>query len=155
MARRRRRRGLAGVLDLDLGSPLKNVGLGAGLNIGGSLIGTRIPVVGGMLAKVPGGPGLGLALAVAAIQYFRGKKSTAIEIGVGGVIVSAPVLIAQSGFLPMGLVTADMGAVVPTVRMSDGSIRALTDGEIGGPEVAVTQGLGMDRVSVYQGGILQ
>lgn len=158
MAKHRRRRGLHGLLDLDLGTPLRNVGLGAGLNVGGSIIGPKIPVVGDFLTKIPGGPGLGLGLLAAAVAWFRGKKGPAMQIATGAIAVSALPLAEQFGLTKLGLISASynyqgLGAIVPTVRMGDGTMRQLTDGEYGGP--SVTQGLGMHPLEVMQGGILQ
>lgn len=158
MARRRRHRHLRGLIDLDMGSDKKNVLLGAGLNIGGNLIAKKVPTVGGFLAQIPvlgDSPGMALAAIAAAYNFFlKKKKATAINIIIGAALVSANELLVK--YLPsLSLITTDLSAVVPTVRMSDGTMRALTDGELGGPDVSVTQGLGMSRADVLQGGILQ
>lgn len=162
MAHRRYRRHLRGIVDVDMGSSKGNVLLGAGLNIAGSLVAVRIAPLANILSKIPiigDSPGLGIAVAAAAYNFFaKKKKGVAIDILTGAALVSAFPLLNRITQGTMGLVTTDFSAfsaIVPTVRMSDGTSRALSDGELGGPSVAVHQGLGFARADVLQGGILQ
>lgn len=156
---KRRRHGYRGLarkfLTFDLGTTQRNVALGAGLNVAGTVILDKIPVVGPALKRIPvigeAAPGLTFALAVAALNWFQGKKQAASAIALGAGAVSLPFILQQTGLVKsMGLVTTDLSAVVPTVEMSDGSSRALSYAEMGGPNLSVTQGLaGLTAASLH------
>lgn len=152
---RRYRRRLSGILDLDMGSQLGNVVLGASASAVGNVLGPRIPVVGGVLAGFPGSPGLAVGLGLAGIAWMKGNQDAAVDIAVGAALPSAMLMVQNfaAGVFETGYVipTAErLGLVAASAEMTDGSMESLAmqNDEI---PAAVLQGYSSRSVEVIQG----